>query len=197
MSNAKVGVHKYFLRSELLVALYFVQNMNCEIFEIRQDFYPNMLGIIPDQFANRDVVTLFLVHLDVLVAPKPDKISRKKVYSYRSIAQRGTSSIERSSREIGSRPESLCVILAEDRRDIYYGSRGEISDRVAQRQGRWNSDAYKVYTVNNIEDSRRVSRILGDKRRTVSRQPGDGDVWGVTREVANSNVVKTPRPRYG
>ena len=69
--------------------------------------------------------------------------------------------------------------------------------RVAQRQGRWKSDAYKVYTVNNIEDSRRVSRILGDKRRTVSRQPGDGDVWGVTREVANSNAVKTPRPRYG
>ena len=155
-----------------------------------------MLGISPSQLANGDAVTSFLVHLDVLVAPKPDKISRKKVYSYRSIAQRGTSSIERSSREIGSRPESLCVILAEDRRDIHYGSRGEISDRVAQRQGRWNSDAYKVYTV-NIEDSRRVSRILGDKRRTVSRQPGDGDVWGVTREVANSNVVKTPRPRYG
>ncbi|CAM9636140.1 unnamed protein product [Sphacelaria rigidula] len=27
---------------------------------------------------------------------------------------------------------------------------GEISDRVAQREGRWKSDAYKAYTVNNI-----------------------------------------------
>ena len=93
---------------------------------VRQDFYPNVLGISPSQLANGDAVTFFLVHLDVLVAPKPDKISRKKVYSYRSIAQRGTSSIERSSREVGSRPERLYVILAEDQRDIHYGSRGEI-----------------------------------------------------------------------
>ena len=125
---------------------------------VRQDCYPNVLGISPSQLANGDDVTSFLVHLDVVVAPKPDKISRKKLYSCRSIAQRGTSSIERGSREVGSRPERLCVRLAEDRKDIHYGSRGEISDRVAQRKGRWKSDAYKVYTVNNIEDSRRVSR---------------------------------------
>ena len=30
------------------------------------------------QLANGDAVTLFLVHLDVLVAPEPDTISRKK-----------------------------------------------------------------------------------------------------------------------
>ena len=85
-----------------------------------------MLGISPGQLANEDAVTSFLVHLDVLVAPIPDKVSRTKVYSYRSIAQRGTSSIERGSREVGSRPERLCVLLAEDRRDTHYGSRGEI-----------------------------------------------------------------------
>ena len=105
--------------------------------------------------------------------------------------------IERGSQEVGLRPERLCVILAEDRRDTHYGSRGEISDRVAQREGSWKSDAYKAYTVNNIEDSRRVSRILGDKRRRVSRQLGERDVWGVIRRESNSNVVKTPRPRYG
>ena len=45
---------------------------------VRQDFYPNVLGISPSQLANGDDVTFFLVHLDVLVAPKPDKISRKR-----------------------------------------------------------------------------------------------------------------------
>ena len=55
---------------------------------------------------------------------------------------------------------------------------GKISDRVAQREGRWRSDAYKTYTANNIEDSRQVSRILGDRKRGVSRQPGEGTVWG-------------------
>ena len=79
-------------------------------------------------------MTPFLVHLDVLEVPKPGKISRKECTPTRSIAQRGTSSIERGSREVGSRPERLCVILAEGRRDIHYGSRGEISDRVAQRE---------------------------------------------------------------
>ena len=31
--DATVGVHKYFLRLEMLVALHLVQNTNCEIFE--------------------------------------------------------------------------------------------------------------------------------------------------------------------
>ena len=36
-------------------------------------------GYIPNQFANGDAVTLFLVHLDIqVVAPEPDTISRKK-----------------------------------------------------------------------------------------------------------------------
>ena len=43
-------------------------------------------GYIPNQFANGDAVTLFLVHLDIQVAPEPGTISRKKVYPYRSIA---------------------------------------------------------------------------------------------------------------
>ena len=40
---------------------------------------------------------------------------------------------------------------------------GEVSERVIRRAWRWKSDSYKPYTVNYMEDSRRVSRILGDK----------------------------------
>ncbi|CAB1109801.1 unnamed protein product [Ectocarpus sp. CCAP 1310/34] len=55
---------------------------------------------------------------------------------------------------------------------------GAVSERVIQREGRWKSDAYKVYTVNNSEDSQRVSRTLGDKDKGVARQPGENTMWG-------------------
>ena len=55
---------------------------------------------------------------------------------------------------------------------------GEVSDRVVQKAGRWKSDAYKRYVVNNREGSRKVSQILGDKNKGVQRQPGEGTVWG-------------------
>ena len=55
---------------------------------------------------------------------------------------------------------------------------GYVSERVIQREGRWKSDAYKTYTVNNSEDSGMVSRILGDKDKGVGRQPGEGTRWG-------------------
>lgn len=55
---------------------------------------------------------------------------------------------------------------------------GGSSERVIERAGRWKSDAYKPYTVKNVEDSRRVSRILGDKEKGVARQPGENTMWG-------------------
>ncbi len=55
---------------------------------------------------------------------------------------------------------------------------GEVSDRLVQWAGRWKSAAYKRYVVDNMDDSRDVSRILGDRTRGVQRQPGDGTVWG-------------------
>ena len=55
---------------------------------------------------------------------------------------------------------------------------GDISERVIQREGRWRSDAYKVYTRNNIEDSTRVSRKLASAKVAKRRQPGEGTVWG-------------------
>ena len=60
---------------------------------------------------------------------------------------------------------------------------GEVSERVIQRAGRWKSDSYKPYTVNNIEDSRRVSRILGDKDKGVARQPGESTCGVALRRV--------------
>ena len=35
---------------------------------VRQDWYPNVIGISPSQLANEDAVTSFLVHPDVSVA---------------------------------------------------------------------------------------------------------------------------------
>ncbi len=55
---------------------------------------------------------------------------------------------------------------------------GRISDRVGQREGRWGSGAYKSYAVNNRDDSQVVSRVLANRKRGVSRRPGDGTVWG-------------------
>lgn len=37
---------------------------------------------------------------------------------------------------------------------------GSVSERVLQREGRWMSEAYKVYTRNNVEDPDKVSRKL-------------------------------------
>ena len=67
---------------------------------------------------------------------------------------------------------------------------GKVSERVIQRAGRWKSDAYKPYTVNNVEDSRRVSRILGDKEKGVARQPGENTVWGSGKRRRCSTVVR-------
>lgn len=55
---------------------------------------------------------------------------------------------------------------------------GEISDRLLQWAGRWKSGAYKGYAVDNVDDSRNISRVLGDRNRGVQRQPGEGTVWG-------------------
>ena len=40
------------------------------------------------------------------------------------------------------------------------------------------SGSYKPYTINNIEDLRRVSRILGNNDKGIARQPGESTVWG-------------------
>ena len=77
---------------------------------------------------------------------------------------------------------------------------GEVSERVIQKAGRWKSDSYKPYIVNNMEDSRRVSRILGDNDKGVAWQPEESTAWdsgkkspGYTTTVATTSR----RPRIG
>ena len=90
----------------------------------------------------------------------------------------GPSRVPRSSGEIGERPERICVALATNWRGVYLSSRGDVSDRVIQQEGRWRSEEYKTYTVYNAEDAKRISRKLSDKDKGVKRQPGEGTVWG-------------------
>ena len=54
---------------------------------------------------------------------------------------------------------------------------GDVSERVTQREGRWRFDAYKVYTCNNADDARQVSRKLA-AGKGLQRQPGQDTVWG-------------------
>ena len=42
---------------------------------------------------------------------------------------------------------------------------GSVSERVIKREGRWKSDAYRIYTRNNLEDSENVSRRLASSDR--------------------------------
>ena len=65
------------------MALYLVQISDCEIFESSSGFLSQYardirLFRVSNEFTNGDVVTHFLVHLDDLVAPESDKISRKR-----------------------------------------------------------------------------------------------------------------------
>lgn len=57
-----------------------------------------------------------------------------------------------------------------------------VSERAIKRAERWKTDAYKPYTVNNTEDSRHVSRLLGDKEKEVKKQPGGRGGVGSSKE---------------
>ena len=50
---------------------------------------------------------------------------------------------------------------------------GDVSERVKQRERRWNSDAYKAHTRHSADDARHVSRELaagkGFQRQARSR----------------------------
>ena len=54
---------------------------------------------------------------------------------------------------------------------------GDEAGRVIQREGRWVSDAYKVYTRNNADGARQVSRNLA-AGKGLQRQPGQDTLWG-------------------
>ena len=57
-------------------------------------------------------------------------------------------------------------------------ARGGMSERVIRRDWRRKSDAYKVYTRCNLEDSGLVSRKLARHHSCPQREPGQGTQWG-------------------
>ena len=58
-------------------------------------------------------------------------------------------------------------------------ARGGMSERVIQREGRWNSDACKVYTCSTMEDSGLLaSRKLAWQRTVVHRENRDKERSG-------------------
>ena len=71
---------------------------------------------------------------------------------------------------------------------------GDILEGVIQNEGTWKSDAYKAYTRNNIEDSRRVSRKLVVASKGKDRQPGEGTTWGrKSLPVYDNSSLTLPR----
>ena len=55
---------------------------------------------------------------------------------------------------------------------------GGMLERVIQREVRWKSDAYKVYTRSNMEDSGLVYRKLARQDSCSQREPGQETQWG-------------------
>ena len=70
----------------------------------------------------------------------------------------------RALREIvektGRTPEEYALHSLRIRSASMIAAGGDVSERVIQREGGWISGAYKVYTRNNADDARQVSRKL-------------------------------------
>lgn len=74
----------------------------------------------------------------------------------------------------------ICVApFASDRDRHGLESRGEIAERVIQREGRWKSgtDSYKVYTCNDADDSAVISRTLTAAGKRLQTQPSQATRW--------------------
>ena len=70
----------------------------------------------------------------------------------------------RALREIveksGRKPEEYALHSLRIGRASMLAAGGDVSERVVQREGRWKSDACKVYTRNNADGAGQVSRKL-------------------------------------
>ena len=91
---------------------------------------------------------------------------------------RALRAIEELVAKSGRNPDEFALHSLRIGGAITLAAGGDISARVIQREGRWKSDAYKAYTRNNIDDSRRVSRKLVVASGGRERQPGEGTLWG-------------------
>ena len=91
----------------------------------------------------------------------------------------GVMSVERERwlKSRGEKPEEYALHSLRIRSASMLAAGGDVSERVIQREGSWKSDAYKVYTRNNADDARQVSRKLA-AGKGLQRQPGQDAVWG-------------------
>ena len=79
----------------------------------------------------------------------------------------------------GRKPEDYALHSLRIGSASMLAGRGDVSERVMQREGRWKPDAYKVHTLNNADDARHVSRKLA-AGKGLQRQPGRDTVdYGV------------------
>ena len=74
-----------------------------------------------------------------------------------------SASFERVSVEDRGEPRRVRVAFSSGWTLLTAG--GSISERVIQREGRWQSSAYRIYTRNNLQDSDNVSRRLASSGR--------------------------------
>ena len=73
----------------------------------------------------------------------------------------------------GRRPEHFALHSLRIGGATSLAAGGDVLEVAIQREGRWRSDAFKIYTRNNMADSRLVSHKLGDASRGVERQSGE------------------------
>ena len=74
----------------------------------------------------------------------------------------------------GRRPEHFALHSLRIGGATSLAAGGDVSEVAIQREGGWRSDVFKIYTRDNMADSRLASRKLGDVSRGVERQPGEG-----------------------
>ena len=86
----------------------------------------------------------------------------------------GVTSVERDSSRNGAHTRRVRSALAGT---SMLAAGGDVLGRVIQREWRWTSDAYKVYTRNYAYDARQVSRKLA-AGKGLQRQPGQDTVCG-------------------
>ena len=74
----------------------------------------------------------------------------------------------------GRRPEHFALHSLRIGEVTTFAAGGDVPEVAIQREGGWRCDVFKIYTRNNVVDSRLVSRKLGDASRGVERQPREG-----------------------
>ena len=109
-------------------------------------------------------------------APLSSYRSKGKVVPWRY--GQATQALKEIVKESGADPDQFTLHSLRIGGASTLAAGGTVSERVIQREGRWKSGAYKVYTRNNKEDISRVSRNLAGTRGGSQRQPGQDTVWG-------------------